>query len=95
MGDTLQSCCVKVWALIGVATRPYLAILWEFEDNYTKNLLAIVADSLIAVENSVFKFERTEISCTPPPRVQMSIFEKIKEKCYIPTLARKNETGLR
>ena len=57
MGDTLQSCSVKVWALVGVATRPYLAILWEFEDNYTNNLLAIVAGSLIAVENSVFKFE--------------------------------------
>ena len=57
MGDTLQSCSVKVWALIGVATRPDLAILWEFEDNYTNNLLVIVAGSMIKVENSVFKFE--------------------------------------
>ena len=57
MGDTLQSCSVKVWALVGVATRPYLAILWEFEDNYANNLLAIVAGSMIGIENSVLKFE--------------------------------------
>ena len=57
MGDTLQSCSVKVGAVVGVATRPYLAILREFEDNSTNTLLVIVAGSLIAVENSAFKFE--------------------------------------
>ena len=33
IGCVFEYCCVKVSALIGVAMRPYLAILWEFEDH--------------------------------------------------------------